>query len=69
MSTYVQGAAYFEKRLVDYDVTQNWGNWHALAALNGGRVNKFNILKQAQQYDPEVHEALLSSGIHTVHRT
>lgn len=46
-----RGADYFESVLLDYDVTSNWGNWHAAAGLSGGRINKFNILKQASDYD------------------
>ena len=47
-----KGAAYFESRLVDYDVCSNWGNW----AYNSGvghdpRDRYFNIVKQARRYD------------------
>jgi len=45
------GAAYFEEVLIDHDVTANWGNWHAAAGVTGGRVNRFNILKQSSDYD------------------
>lgn len=47
------GADYFESLLVDYDVTSNWGNWVAAAGLTGGRVNKFNIVKQSNDYDSD----------------
>ncbi len=47
------GAAYFEEALLDHDVTANWGNWMFAAGLSGGRVNKFNILKQSKDYDEE----------------
>jgi len=47
------GADYFESLLVDYDVTSNWGNWVAAAGLTGGRVNKFNIVKQSNDYDKD----------------
>ncbi|KAG5187593.1 DNA photolyase, FAD-binding/Cryptochrome [Tribonema minus] len=47
------GADHFESLLLDYDVASNWGNWHALAGLQGGRLNRFNIPKQAHQYDPD----------------
>ncbi|KAJ8603476.1 hypothetical protein CTAYLR_005115 [Chrysophaeum taylorii] len=51
------GAAFFEEHLVDYAPEANWGNCrrlrHAAAGLNGGRLNKFNILKQSKDYDPE----------------
>ena len=41
------GAEHFEELLVDYTPESNWGNWHAAAGLSGGRVNRFNILKQS----------------------
>jgi deoxyribodipyrimidine photo-lyase len=49
-----KGAAYFESRLVDYDVCSNWGNW----AYNSGvghdpRDRYFNIVKQANRYDSD----------------
>jgi FAD binding domain of DNA photolyase len=40
------GADWFEHHLIDHDVTSNWGNWLAAAGLTGGRVNRFNIVKQ-----------------------
>ncbi|KAH8064885.1 DNA photolyase [Aureococcus anophagefferens] len=43
---------HFEEHLVDYTPEANWGNWHA-AGLSGGRVNRFNILKQSKDYDPK----------------
>lgn len=48
------GAAYFEKKLIDYDSDLNWGNWLYLSG-NGSdpRARKFNIEKQAAQYDPD----------------
>ncbi len=49
------GAAYFEEQLIDYDPASNWGNWAYLAGVGhdprGWR--QFNIVKQAQQYDPD----------------
>jgi hypothetical protein len=33
---------------------QNWGNWNAAAGVHGGRINRFNILKQSKDYDLEV---------------
>ncbi|KAJ1453377.1 DNA photolyase, FAD-binding/Cryptochrome [Pelagophyceae sp. CCMP2097] len=47
------GAAWFEQELVDFTPEANWGNWHAAAGLQGGRVNKFNILKQSKDYDAQ----------------
>lgn len=46
-----RGAAWFETHLVDYDVTANWANWMFAAGLTGGRVNRFNVVKQSLQYD------------------
>ena len=47
------GAAYFEEALIDHDVASNWGNWMFAAGLSGGRVNKFNIIKQSKDYDDQ----------------
>jgi deoxyribodipyrimidine photo-lyase len=49
------GAAYFEHQLVDYDVSSNWGNWQYLAGVGADprRHRRFNLEKQAAQYDPE----------------
>lgn len=46
------GAEYFESMLLDYDVHSNWGNWVSAAGLTGGRINRFNIVKQSKDYDP-----------------
>jgi deoxyribodipyrimidine photo-lyase len=47
------GAAYFESRLVDYDVASNWGNWAYQAGVgNDSRDNYFDVLGQAERYDP-----------------
>ncbi len=49
------GAAWFESRLVDFDVASNWGNWAYIAGVGpdprGGRI--FNLELQAERYDPE----------------
>ncbi|KAK3268443.1 Myosin-3 [Cymbomonas tetramitiformis] len=45
------GADHFESLLLDYDCCSNWGNWVAAAGMTGGRVNRFNILKQSKDYD------------------
>jgi len=46
------GAAYFESRLVDYDVASNWGNWAYNSRVgNDPRARYFNIVKQAHRYD------------------
>ena len=49
------GAAYFESRLVDFNVASNWGNWAYIAGVGpdprGGRI--FNLNDQAGRYDPD----------------
>ena len=47
------GAAWFENRLLDYDVCSNWGNWMYNAGVgNDPRENRyFNVKKQAEKYD------------------
>lgn len=48
------GAEYFEEVLLDYDVTSNWLNWANGAGVSictGGRLNRFNIVKQSKTYD------------------
>merc|ERR1719454_1731275 len=47
------GADHFESLLLDYDVASNWGNWVSAAGLTGGRINRFNIVKQSKDYDPD----------------
>lgn len=48
------GAAYFESMLIDFDYSSNWGNWNYVAGVgNDPRENRyFNVLYQAQRYDP-----------------
>ncbi len=49
------GAEYFESLLIDYDVCSNWGNWNYVAGVGSDPREEryFNILKQAQRYDPQ----------------
>jgi deoxyribodipyrimidine photo-lyase len=49
------GAEWFESQLIDYDVCSNYGNWNYVAGIgNDPREGRyFNILKQAQMYDPD----------------
>ena len=47
------GAEWFESMLIDHDVNSNYGNWNAMAGLTGGRINRFNIVKQSKDYDPD----------------
>ncbi len=46
------GAAWFESKLIDYDVCSNWGNWAYNATVGHDPRNRyFNIVNQAQKYD------------------
>ncbi|GAB5363214.1 hypothetical protein AAMO2058_000864400 [Amorphochlora amoebiformis] len=47
------GADHFESLLLDHDVCSNYGNWVAAAGLTGGRINRFNMSKQASDYDKQ----------------
>ena len=49
------GAEYLESQLIDYDVASNWGNWNYVAGVGSDpREDRyFNILSQAQRYDPD----------------
>ncbi|PAU64927.1 deoxyribodipyrimidine photolyase [Pseudomonas sp. PIC25] len=49
------GAAWFEEHLLDYDPASNWGNWAYLAGAGSDpqRRAAFNVLRQAQRFDPE----------------
>ena len=48
---WTHGAEHFEEHLLDYDVHSNWGNWCAGAGMTGGRLNRFNVVKQGRDYD------------------
>lgn len=49
-----EGAYFYEKHLLDYDVFINWGNWQYIAGVKfdprGGR--KFNLDLQVEKFDP-----------------
>jgi deoxyribodipyrimidine photo-lyase len=49
------GAAWFESKLIDYDVYSNQGNWLYLSGhgTDPRGVRRFNADKQAKDYDPE----------------
>jgi deoxyribodipyrimidine photo-lyase len=49
------GAAWFESRLIDYDVCSNQGNWAYIAGRGADprQGRRFNTDKQAASYDPE----------------
>lgn len=73
------GAAYFESKLIDYDVYSNWGNWAYNSTVGHDSRNRyFNILNQAERYDkqgeyvkhwlPELKD-LSAEFIHEPHKT
>lgn len=49
------GAEWFESMLIDYDPASNYGNWCYAASVgtDARGFRYFNILKQAQEHDPE----------------
>ena len=48
------GAAFYEKHLVDYDVSSNWCNWMYIAGVgNSSRSSVFNPNAQQKRYDGE----------------
>jgi deoxyribodipyrimidine photo-lyase len=72
------GAAWFESKLIDYDVCSNWGNWAYNATVGYDPRNRyFNIVGQARKYDkkgeyvrhwlPELKE-LPSEFVHKPHK-
>jgi len=60
------GAMWFEHSLLDHDVGSNYGNWASAAgvAMKGQRVNKFNMAKQAQDYDKDAK--FIKTWVHEV---
>lgn len=52
---WLMGAEYFESQLIDYDPCSNYGNWNYIAGVGTDpRSDRyFNILSQAQKYDPK----------------
>ncbi len=52
---WLMGAEWFESLLIDYDPCSNYGNWLYVAGVgNDPRENRyFNIIAQAQRYDPK----------------
>ena len=49
------GAEWFESLLIDSDVCSNYGNWNYLAGIGNDprESRKFNIIKQASDYDED----------------
>lgn len=55
------GAAYFESKLIDYDVGSNWMNWHAQAyqiwyTNPVHQANKYNTQEFIRRWVPELRE-------------
>lgn len=51
--SWVWGAQWFEKLLLDYDASNNWGNWTYFSGRDLDPRNRgFNTLTQAKAYDP-----------------
>jgi deoxyribodipyrimidine photo-lyase len=52
---WLMGAEWFESQLIDYDPCSNYCNWLYVAGVgNDPRENRyFNIISQAQRYDPK----------------
>ena len=49
------GAEWFESLLLDHDVSSNYGNWNYAAGIGTDQRDhrKFNMIKQARDYDPD----------------
>lgn len=47
------GAHYFEEKLIDHDVTSNYGGWNFSGGIGPGRVLVFNSLKQSRDFDAQ----------------
>jgi deoxyribodipyrimidine photo-lyase len=51
---WILGASYFEKHLIDYDVTSNWCNWMYISGVGNNVKNwVFNPLRQSEMYDKD----------------
>lgn len=47
------GAHYFEERLVDFEVTSNYGNWNECSGLGPGLGQLYDAVKQSKEADSE----------------
>jgi len=47
------GAHYFEEKLIDEDVTSNYGGWNSCSGIGPGRVMIFNVMLQSKKFDPD----------------
>ena len=51
---WILGASYFEKHLIDYDVTSNWCNWMYISGVGNNVKNwVFNPVRQSEMYDKD----------------
>lgn len=52
---WLYGAAWFEQQLIDFDLASNLGNWAYIAGCGHDvrPCRRFNIEKQAREYDPD----------------
>ena len=55
------GAAYFESKLIDYDVASNWMNWHTQAyqiwyTNPVNQANKYKAQEYIRQWIPELRD-------------
>lgn len=42
-ANWMDGAAYFEEKLIDYSPASNWGNWAFIAGVNDARESRYAI--------------------------
>jgi len=57
---WLDGAAYFEEKLIDYSPASNWGNWAnvALGGKDPKSKNTFDLDKQLKALELEIYDAL-----------
>ena len=49
---WIWGASFFEKSLIDYDVSSNWCNWMYISGVGNNVKNwVFNPVRQSDMYD------------------
>ncbi len=58
-----KGARWFEKHLVDYDCSSNWGNWMYIAGVGNSRKDtRFDVHWQQRKYDSKGEYVRLWGG-------
>ncbi len=58
-----KGASWFEKHLVDYDCSSNWGNWMYIAGVGNSRKDtRFDVDWQQRKYDSKGEYVRLWGG-------